>query len=71
MFAVMIGNEPGDALKVKRTVSLLNDIITMSAVDPGKLSGLSHDLPDIQDLLSWFKNIDGIMNTLQYADTEA
>jgi len=71
MFAVMIGNEPGDALKIKRAVNLLNDILTMSTVDPEKLSGLSHDLPDIQDLLSWFKNIDGIMNTLQYADAEA
>lgn len=70
MFAVMIGNEIGDAIKVKRTVSLLNDIVEMASVDPGKLSGLSHDLPDIEDLLSWFKNIDGTMNTLQYADTE-
>lgn len=70
MFAVMIGNEPGDATKIKRTVSLLKDIVTMASVDKGRVAGLSHDIPDIQELLSWYEGVDEIMNSLQYADTE-
>jgi len=71
MFAVMIGNEPGDSTRIKRTVSLLQDIITMASVDTGRIAGISHDIPDIKDLLSWYENVDNIMNTLQYADSEA
>jgi len=70
MFAVMIGNEPADAIKIKRTVSLLKDIVTMASVDAGRIAGIGHDLPDIESLLSWYQGIDGIMNSVQYADTE-
>jgi len=69
MFAVMIGNEPGDSTRIKRTVSLLQDIVTMAAVDTGRIAGISHDIPDIIDLLSWYKNVDNVMNTMQHADT--
>jgi len=70
MFAVMIGNEPGDATKIKRTVSVLRDVLTIATVDKGKIAGLSHDIPDIEDLLVWFSDIDSVMNSIQYADTE-
>jgi len=70
MFAVMIGSEPGDSTRIKKTVALLQDIITMASVDSGRLAGISCDIPDIEALLSWYENIDNIMNTLQYADTE-
>lgn len=70
MFAVMIGNDPTDAIKVKRTISLLQDIITIADTDMARLAGISHDLPDIQDLLTWYQDIDGIFHSVQYADTE-
>lgn len=69
MFAVMIGNEPGDSTRIKKTVSLLQDIVTMASVDTGRIAGISHDIPDIIDLLSWYKNVDNVMNTMQDADT--
>lgn len=70
MFAVMIGNEVDDVLRIKRTVSLLRDIILMASVDHGRIAGLSHDIPDIQDLLFWYEGVDEAMNTLQSATEE-
>lgn len=70
MFAVMIGNEPSDGIKIKRTVSVLRDIVDIAKVDKSRIAGLNHDIPDIEDLLVWFSDIDSVMNSIQYADTE-
>jgi hypothetical protein len=70
MFAVMIGNEPGDIFRIKKTVNLLRDIVTIASVDQGRMSGLCCSVDDVQELLSWYEGVDDIMSNLQYADTE-
>ena len=70
MFAVMIGNKFEDSIRIKRTVSLLQSLLNSVKVDKAKLAGICHDVPDIEDLLTWFTDIDNIMNTVQHADTE-
>jgi hypothetical protein len=69
MFAVMIGNDSSDVFKIKKTISLLKDIIDIASVDQGRIAGLSHDLPDVQDLLSWYQDIYESMNLLHNSDT--
>lgn len=71
MFAVMIGNDLSDTMRIQRTISLLENIINMAFVDKGKLSGLGHDIPDVEDLLLWFKDLNSIINSAQYTTVEA